>query len=1023
MHIRVKTRFAATLTLCLALSLALCVSEAGERLIGLSAVSSTADRMRLARNIFFHDFENRSDLDSGTPLASSADLDNDGWPDFWEPVRAVDFPEYLINTIAIVPDPSPFVSGAYRDVENHVLHIGFDGTQVGIRTRVPVAIDPSLAYEFSLRSRDQNLWGVKIRAGIEWIRTDDLVTDSLRRDEIANFFPGQVDWPVSPRRLLVSNPPLEANAARLFIILERDPEAIHVARHGDIWFDDILLRTLPKVIMRPAEQPSGAAGDPQIDVEYSGLIDNVPDPENPGFFRGKRYSRQMTITDVHNRPIGSFRGERTSLAVGSDESLSERIAIPSDRYGVYYINLRIYDADDLLAADMTQAIALMRPSRKRDRLDVGVGKPSFGLVAGAPPQDILAASGFLQHILDESGARHVKITPWLDTYDAGRDGNAYYTLLGEEIRRLRPSGTRVIGVVDPPFAMFDNKDLAEVMMEKPENLEPILVAAGQNLGLFMDGWQWGRDSDDSLAKTMPAEAIEQFSAVMGDFAGGMPMVWNERLGAAGYAGQSPALFGTINGFTPAYERKEWIWPSAAPLFPWLFSPFYIARGATYPPPELNRLAPPPPADSIEANAAAARQRAVWLSIDPVAVPGNEPDAAEERSQLEHLLLRAVYGAILAPDVIFLGDLFDSAKGVLRQASPQHKPILATMARPAYLGASVASEFLTGAEYLGRIDLLPPFEAHAFRRAGSDAAIIALWHNGPEGVRNLDRVEIADGPPLTMTDWVGNVEALPQRIPVQRIPMFISGMSAPMALTRMSVRISPEPPVKASDRRQNQILEVVNHFASQVPLLFRLRYAARLPDGGMENGWTVTPQEMRANLAPRSPTFASTKLPFSVSPDPNSPLQKAGPAEVDKAATKLAQVRMTINATPPADILMYLRYALRSDIDVDVVRLERSDDPYFVTLQLRIRWFPTGNDRRRGEIRLTPFYMRKGEMKETGAMPVTVRASRENERANPDARYETVELRIPRNPLKQTWIGLTEDGGSNFYLADITDFLE
>ncbi len=37
----------------------------------------------------------------------------------------------------------------------------------------------------------------------------------------------------------------------------------------------------------------------------------------------------------------------------------------------------------------------------------------------------------------------------------------------------------------------------------------------------------------------------------------------------------------------------------------------------------------------------------------------------------------------------------------------------------------------------------------------------------------------------------------------------------------------------------------------------------------------------------------------------------------KNGEKIAQVKMGINSSPPADMTLYLRFGLRSDIDVDV----------------------------------------------------------------------------------------------------------
>ncbi len=980
--------------------------------------AADVDRDRLARGIYRHDFENRRDPDTGLPAPDSASLANAGWPDFWEPVRAVGFPDYLINEIAIVPDPSGQVPGAYRDVLNHALRLGYDGTRVGVRTRIPVPVDPGLAYEFSLLAKDAGLGGAKIRAGVEWLRIDSMSVEVLRADEIPDLLPGQIDWPVSPARLQVNDPPADANAARMFVIVERDPNAVGGAYHGQLWLDNIALRPLPRVVIQPLRE-SGPGGGRIIPVRYSGLLDNVPDPASPGYFRGKRYFRRVEITDVFNQPLNLGDGGRRRIEADENGQAVEEIPFPRAKFGVYYFNIRLYDADDRLAADVIRSVAVLRPERQADSLARRPGRPIFGVGAGPAPAEALRNPDRLGRTLSRAGARLTKITPWRDSYSGREADNEYSQLLAEAARGLRASGLGIIGAVRPPAGLFGQRNLAEIVAEDADRLADLLTEAGRRIGLFMDGWQWGDDADGSLAGAPAGRNLEKVVAALAEFAGGLPVTLGRRLdGDAG--GPFPFRPTFVEAFFPGSEPAIRLWPEAAALFPWLYEPYFSERGRIYPPAELTRLAPAPAADRVEATAREGRRTGTWLSIEPTPAHSHEPNASSEETQLEQLLIRGVYAAILAPDAVFLGDLFDPRRGMLRPAGTGDGA-LETVARPIFLAAATLAEQLEGAEYLGRLGLLAPFEAHVFRRAGTDAAVIAIWQNGPAGERTLARREIANGPPLELVDWAGNRAPLPLSIPVRHVPSFITGLSADLALTRMSVRVAPEPAILSSTRRQNQILEVVNHMPRQAPILFRLRYAARPGDGAMENGWTVTPEEIRVNLPPVSPAFAPGRLRYSVSPDPNSPAQSAGPGRADKSGLKIAQAAMTVNTSPPADMLLYLPFRLTSGLDVDIEPLERADDPRFLTLQLKLRWYPVEPGRRRAEIRLVPFHVKKGQMKETAPFPVTVKASPAEERGRPDAGFETVELRIPRSPRAQTWIGLSEDGGSAFYLADVTDF--
>ncbi|MDR1611163.1 MAG: hypothetical protein LBT97_00095 [Planctomycetota bacterium] len=981
---------------------------------------SPADRLRLARNIRFHDFENLGDPETGLPSPLSADLDVDGWPDFWEPVRAVGYPEYLVSSIAIVRDSSPFVSGAYRDVDNHVLRMAFDGSRVGVRTSVPVPVDPDLAYEFSLKARDSGLEGAVIRAGVEWMRVDATATEYLRRDHIPGFLPGQADWPVAPLSALISEPPGDANAARLFVILEGDPDQPGLARHGSIWIDDIRLRQMPNIRV---EAGPGDVGSLRVAVAYTGLADNVPDPDHPGYFRGSRYSRRVEVADVQGRrlplPVPAL------LPLSPENGIAgEEIAFPADRYGVYYLNLRLYDADERLAADMTRAVAVMRERRAGADFNLRSGKPTFGVSAGSPSENILRTRGLLGRLIAGGGVRMVKIAPWPADLRSGDDPSGYHQLLAEEIRRLRSSGIQTTGMIAPPLDGGDGENgtgIAADIEERTKQLGDLVRNAGRRLGLYIDGWQWGGDADASLdAEAPPPPALSGLLGIVGEFSGGMPMIWKLRLdGLRGRQPPSPAEFGVVDVFVPSGEPPGRIWSELARVFPWLYLPFHEERGRIYPPAELTRLASPPPADSLETAERERDRRGSWITIESEKAGTMEPNAWSERRQLEGMMIKAVRAAALAPEALYLGDLFDPERGHFRTGSLTRGFSPETSARPTYLALGTISDLLEGAEYLGPLRLLEPFEAQAFRRPGSDEAVIVIWHNGPDGERRLDRGEIADGPPLSLIDWAGNRAPLPASVPVWRTPSFISGLPASLALTRMSVRISPEPPMLAVNRRQTQILEVANHLASQAPLRFRLNYAARSRDGGMEGGWVNMPAELAANLPPATDPPSPTPIRYIVSPDPNSSIQDVFRDSSDRSGGKLVQARMRVNSSPPADMVLYLGFNLRSDLEVDVRELTRVDDPNFCTLQLRVRWFPATGARRRGTISLRPFHLKRGDMRETAPLPVFVPASPAASRGDQSLAYETVELRIPRHPARQTWVGLNEEGGGGFYLADVT----
>jgi hypothetical protein len=730
----------------------------------------------------------------------------------------------------------------------------------------------------------------------------------------------------------------------------------------------------------------------------------------------------VEITYVFGRAVNIRSNLRETLAVGDDGVAVEEIPFPRDAYGVYYFNIRLYDAEQNLATNVMRSVAVMRPARPRDSLSSHSLKPFFGVGADAVPAAVLEQGGLFRRLLESSGAKMTKVVPWPDSY-ASPGGNAsYYAALAREIRQLRSAGIGVAGVLRPPAAMFGRDAVVQALTDRSEQLSALINEAGRHLGLYVDAWQWGDDDDPGSAHLPPGGNLDAAFAALRDFAGGIPTVASVVLDGSAVSEPTPRP-GIVQGFIPAREADDWVWPLAAPLFPWLFEPYYNERGLIYPPARLSRLAPPPALDQLEQQIRLERRNGSWISLEAEEADAHSPSAPAELRQLESMTVRAVYAAILAPDAVFLGDLFHPSRGMLRREAGS-AATLETVARPTYLAAGTFSEMLEGAEYLGELFLLPPFEAHVFRRPGTDEAVIAIWHHEVRDEMRLPLDELANGPQLEQIDWAGNQAPIRGNgIAVRRVPSFITGLSAGLLLTRMSLRINPEPPILALTRRQNQMIEIVNHTTRQTPVLLRLRYAARLPGGGMENSWTVRPDELRVNLQPIDAQLNPGRVRYSVSPDSNSQIQRSGPSGVDKSGQKIARARMSVNSAPPADMTVYLPFNLRSDLDMDVEALRRVNDPLFVTLQLKLRWFPTDRSRRGGEIRLTPYYMKRGQMKEALAFPVILKPSPLEQRGNPDAPFESVEIRIPRRPAVQTWVGLDEAGGSNFYINDVTEFME
>lgn len=966
---------------------------------GRNAGGLDAERRRIARLFSGSDFETRRDPESSRILPNSADLDRDGWPDFWEPIRGVGFPEYLYNDVKVTVDPAEGPLGAYRDDNNHALRMRFDGTKLGIRSVVPMAVDPGLAYEFSVWERDKNLQGTSIHIGVDWLAVDEMGERLLRRDELPNIAPGQEDWPEEPRSMRILDLPPGTNAAKFFVILDDRPDIPGGSYFGEIWLDDFLLVPLPKI----RTSYSGKSG---VAITYTGLFDNVPDPENPEILRGKRYRREISLRTIDGAKVPVSFPQSLDITPGSGRSFAEEVALPASRYGVFYFTIRLYDAFNRLLVEAVRSVSVAQPPGD------GGGYRDFGISLGAPPVTLMRQPGLIRDLLKGSGVSAAKVQLWSDSGDAGD----YLPLLSEELRRIRGAGVRLTGVINAP----GGGGLAEVFRYDQAAFARRLAEAGGKVGMFMDDWQWGADTDGSLAFVTDKNDFAVAAKTLADFAGGLPQAWNRVLD--GKAFSRPFKPEISSGDLPATTAIAEEVALFAQAFPWLFEKFRPPTGELYPPEWLVKLVPPIPADPVEAKRQEDEKTGSWVSVGPRAVNAHEADPSLERLQLEDLLKRTILAKIAAPDRIHFGEALDPAMGLVSiEKSPEG--VLAVNPRPSLLGARTVAGMLDGASYIGQFRLLSPYVAHVFRVSTADDTVIALWHDGMEGEMPLDRSEIARGLNLSMVDWAGNKSALPDSVPVTRIPMFITGFPATMALTRMSVRIAGDPPLLSVNRRQPQMLEVTNHSATQLPVRFDLTYAANYTgQRANESGWTWRPRDLSANLPPAGSKSAVVRLPYQVSPDPNSAIQEVGPGLDNRDGRKLVMVKMVINTARPADMTLYREFSLVSDLDVDVVPLVRPDDPGFVTLQLRVRWLPPSDRRRRHDIRLTPYYMKRGELRENSSASIVVPALPPERRGDAKAPFESVEVRIPRQPARQTWVGLQEEGGGAYYLIDVTKYI-
>jgi len=986
------------------------------------------------------------------------------WRYLFDPLEGPGHPAYAAGNIRLAPDPAGRRAGVYADHPGIVLEIPFDGNPVGLRTREPLPAPPGPAYELSLYARAERLSRTRAWCELAWLSVRDGEERALRSDRL-ELPAGQVDWPEEPLRLRAERPPGDANFVHLYVRLSPDaPDAPPVAgygpgdwsdRHGLLWLDDITFGPRPRIDMDPVTlyAPAAAAGGeappgprrPRVRVDYRGL------PPAPGD-GAAGWTREAALAAVDGRPPADPGGRTLPQPFAPRAPLppapppeggrapaapSETIEVSLERWGVYYLTLRLRDPGGREAASATQAIVL---APERPRGDAGPGpaarRPGFGLRLDRPPESLLGDPGAVARWLERAGVSWAKFDAWAPGPGGGPDP-AYGEALSREAigwRRL----ARLVAVVAPvPPESGAGPPGVDRFVERPETLAPWMDDALPRVGARIDRWQWGRDGGHPAGSSAGSPGPLAARRTLAARAGNAPQMWPAALDGlrgpfgAGQAGDGASLHARVPETAAAW------WDGLALAAPWTLAPLAAEAGlpapGRYPPPELLRAAreatlringdggpgpgPVRPADT-------------WVSFALPPLPEGVRAAGAERRQLDALLRGVALAAAAGGEVIFPAILADPAEGLLAGPAPG-RPGTGWHPRPAFLGLSTAVALLDGARYLGALPLPPPAEAHLFARAGRSDAVAALWRAGEGGAVALERSALAEGLRLEAIDWAGNAGPLPETVALGPTPLFVTGLPVDLALTALSVSLDAEPALEARRGYQEQRLSVANYTASPLPFTLAPEFDSPPAAGRRrEDGWRAEPARI-GGLLPPAPRPAEDgragealrprSFRYEVSPDPDSTLYALGPgARAEDRSEKWVRLDVEWRADPPASMTLYRVLRLRGDIEMVLAPLASAEDPGSAILQARLRHWTA---RPGPPIEVRPWWLAAGDPP-LRAGAVLLPAQPASRRGDPQIPFEAVDLRLPlTDPVRPTWVGLTETGGQRFMNIDVTPYLE
>lgn len=973
-----------------------------------------ARRRELAQYFDIYDFEPR-----GNDL-NSRDLDGDGFPDFWEPLIDDVHRDYLANQIRIVPDPQR--PNAIPGAPGHALRIPFDGTGVAIQTRIPRLVNPELAYEISAWGRSERLTRSRVLLHAIWVQDDPVHGEREVGIHTMRLPPGQVDWVESPIRLRINDIPARANGLRIRIEILPDTDLAETDRNGLAYIDDIRIQSRPKIKVEPVltTRPRTHAGALSIPmpVMYQGFPPRDAASETTS--TGAPYFRIARIHDIYGQaphtPGGNTpplkAGTRRDIHPGTMQNLQETLEFQLHRTGIYYVSIALFDASGSRLAEVTQVLALLPPPPPPRDVTMHTGEQKdFGILMRTPPPDSPRASTAFARMLQHTNIAALAAFVLPTDGEASPNRPAFARAWVEPLRAVRGNGIGVLGILNTtarslqPFTIFD------LMTRQLETLQPMLRQTTQPLDPFVETWQWGNPNDDSLSRLLDPASIQEAMRDLGRMTSSTRQAFPFSFAREEGRWPDASVVQAVNAYVPADVPPQQLPRYLAQAHPKLFERFSDPAALLYPPRDLRRLAPPdrPPQETF---GAPPPPQDTWLTLQLRAVPPDTRMPRPERLMLEDMAQKIILARTVGVGRVYI-DAFDAPGRGLAERREDGTWI----PRPAFLGLRVLSDHLAGSDYLG--SFLFHSEAGAFHnyvfahRNGRDT-VTAIWFDGDGDGAEVD---FGGGVNPEIIDLEGNLMPMPAsgRFFATRIPQLILDTSIPLARTRMSLTILPDPPLTMRDRFQPQRLSLRNFYRLPVAGSIRLEYAAN-QDFLYEPNWHIRPGQIPFNIGmargtPPNLEYPIHTLPFQVRPSPNSSADVEG-----DVGRKFVQITMDMRAEAPIQLRLLRVIDLTGDLDVRLRRLEDPDDPGVDVIQMLVRWLPEGLDQREAQVVLRPYYRQAGGMN----IELPGQVIPNYTQMDPDAPPVNIEFRVPR-PLErtETWIGYRQEGGARFYNHDVT----
>ncbi|MEX0791869.1 MAG: hypothetical protein WD045_01945 [Pirellulaceae bacterium] len=689
------------------------------------------------------------------------DQNYDQWPDEWTRRGGPRFPRYI--DIGIVDDEAA--------VGDHSLRMQLNGGAATVYSP-PIAVRDIFSYVLEGRLKTAGLNYDRAYLSITFYDHNNEPVETHESD----YFRQTDGWtkvrigPVAP-----SSSDAELAVIGLHI---KPTDGQDEDLTGSVWFDDIWFARLPRMSLTTVDGVSIYTAPDNIKVrcEVTGILERDP-------------TISFELVDVSRQPLATFENRLSGRVVARKSQRASQLfgkkTLGQSEWGVGFAGDMTWTPDIPdngfyeVHATMTGASGLMH--RRIMTLAVVPNEPGpvsgeFGwtLPTGEKPLDFQR----MFDLLSVAGLNWVKFPVWYDESDSRR--------ASEVVRfaeRLKKQEIEMIAMVDtPPESiryLFGESDVmmaasifAEPVLWRPY-LEPILT----RLSLKVRYWQLGGDNDISFVGYRNLEEklrqIRRELRTAGqDIHLGIPWRWmadqpmEEDLGGAGPVARK--------------QGKPWEFLAYSPI---------PADG------ELDLLLPLTEEELgqyIDRSPADAQR---FTTIFPL--PRSRYSTEERaRDLLEKMLAAKIHQA----DAVFIPMPFDREYGLMNEDGSPSELLLPWR---------TTAQMISGAEYLGSLQLPGESHNHVFHRDGKTCMI--LW-NQREGEEVLFL-----GEKPTLVDLWGRTQQPENRdhqqvIPVGPIPTFVTGLDEGVARLRISYAFQPAQ--LESDFGRSQRLE--QHFDNPFP---------------------------------------------------------------------------------------------------------------------------------------------------------------------------------------------------------------